>query len=69
MNSIGGRKFALGIVYLLGSFVMIGMAISTRDAAVVASVAAACVALAPGIAAIIWGNVATHRAQAEAEKS
>jgi hypothetical protein len=60
MNVIGGRKVILGLVYLLGSFVMIGMSIQTKDSGVVASVAGACIALAPGLGMIIWGNVKVH---------
>ena len=61
MQRIGGRKFALGMTYVVGCCVLIGMAIWTREAAIVASVAGACVSLAPGVGVIVWGNVQEHK--------
>ena len=62
MKVIGGRKFALGLVYVILGFATIIMAVYEAPEHI-AAVAAGCVSLAPGVGAIIWGNVAEHRAQ------
>ena len=59
---IGKRKFILGMTYVIGCCVLIALAIYSGDAAIVASAAAACVSLAPGVGIIIWGNVHEHKA-------
>ena len=61
----GWRKLVLGLLYIIISGVCIETAI-LRDAGagVIAAVASAVVAIAPGVGVIIWGNVETHRAQA-----
>jgi hypothetical protein len=57
-----GRKFWLGVVYMVFGFAMCGIAVWRGDAALVASAAGACLSLATGLAATIWGNVQVHKA-------
>lgn len=60
----GHRKFCLGLVYLLGSLGLLGLALwRGADAGVIAATSAGLVSVAPGIAAVIWGNVQEHRAR------
>lgn len=63
MNAIGGRKFTLGLLYLLGCFTVSAISVSKGvvgwDAAGVASLFASA---ATGLGVIVWGNVQEHRA-------
>jgi len=60
----GSRKFALGLVYLIGSYGLAFAAILTGasgwDAAALASFP---VSIATGLGAIVWGNAQEHRAR------
>ena len=62
--SIGGRKFALGLIYLAGTFAISGFSVwkgvTGWDAAGVASLFASA---ATGLGVIVWGNVQEHRAK------
>ena len=64
MNRIGGRKMALGVLYLLGGIGCIGLALwKDADAGVIASVAGAFVSLSTGLGVVVWGNVQEHRSK------
>jgi len=66
MNLIGGRKMALGLVYLILGYACVFLAVfKGADAGVIASVAGACVSLATGMGVVVWGNVRVHEAQAD----
>ena len=62
--SIGGRKFALGILYLVFvssiSYMAVSSGVTGWDAAGVASLFASA---ATGLGVIVWGNVQEHRAK------
>jgi len=60
MSVIGGRKFTLGLLYIILGFATILTAVFEAPEHI-AAVAAGCVSLAPGVGAIIWGNVQEHR--------
>lgn len=63
LQRIGGRKFTLGLIYLLGCFGVATGAILTGatgwDAVGLASLP---MAIATGLGVIVWGNVQEHRA-------
>lgn len=64
VQRVGGRKFVLGVLYLLGCFGVSAGAIFTGatgwDAVGLASLP---VAIASGLWTIVWGNVQEHRAR------
>ena len=59
---IGGRKFTLGLIYMLGCFSISIVAVlhgaTGWDAAGVASLF---VSTATGLGVVVWGNVQEHR--------
>lgn len=56
--TLGGRKFILGMIYLIGCFVTINLALwkglSGWDSVAVGSM---CVSIATGLGVVVWGNV------------
>ena len=62
VRRIGGRKFVLGLTYMLGCFGLLALGVYSGEAAIVGAVAGGCVSMAPGVGAIIWGNVKEHQA-------
>lgn len=68
----GIRKLLLGMVYLVGYFVLLGTVVfrGGPDAVgLVGALAASAVGLATGLGVVVYGNVATHRVQANGGKS
>jgi hypothetical protein len=64
LNKIGGRKFTLGMTYLIGGLGLLTLALYwQKDAATIAALASAYVAMAPGLGVIVWGNVQAERAR------
>lgn len=62
-SKIGGRKMALGILYLVGGIGCILTALlRDADAGVLAATAGAFVSLSTGLGVVVWGNVEEHRA-------
>jgi hypothetical protein len=64
VRKIGGRKLALGLIYLIGCFVIAILAVtrgaSGWDALGIASLPTS---IATGLGVIVWGNVQEHRAK------
>ena len=61
----GHRKFILGLAFIIGGFVLLGVALFTdKDAAVIGSLAASFVSVATGLGVVIYGNVMEHRTKA-----
>lgn len=60
-SRIGGRKLALGILYLVGGIGCILTAVwRNADPGVIAAVAGAFLSLSSGLGIVVWGNVKEH---------
>lgn len=64
VERIGGRKFALGLFYLLGCFgISAGALWSGHTGWDAVGLASLPVAIASGLGVIVWGNVKEHEAK------
>lgn len=64
IQAIGGRKFALGLLYTGLSFALCAYAIHTgQRGSELLGVAALPTSIATGILAVVWGNVQEHKAK------
>ena len=64
MQAIGGRKFVLGVLYVLGVFACVMTAL-LQDAGpgVISSVAGVAVSASTGIGVVVYGNIQEHKAR------
>lgn len=61
----GHRKFLLGAIFIIGGFVLLGLALFQDKASdVIAALAASFVSLSVGLGTIVYGNVQEHRSKA-----
>ena len=63
ISSIGGRKVALGVLYLLCVTTMGGMLIWNGDTGFgdLGGLASLATSMALGLGVVVWGNVETHK--------
>ena len=62
VNSVGGRKMVLGVMYLVGGIGCVITALVTKsEAAIILAVASAFVSFATGLGVVVWGTVEEHK--------
>ena len=66
MASEGNRKYRLGMVFLIGGFILMGVSLwMDRSGTQIAALAGAIGSVSAGLFGIIWGNAQEHKAKSQ----